>query len=147
MKINKKLRSIVRARNLGSNLFGLIMVLAFIGACITKERVLAVIGIQSFALFMAHTGYFRTRFYDDAVERDSLVKIDPKIKEEALNPSFTYSEILFILGIIVCLVCFISVSNLAFGFGPILSTTASFIIGVMAMLTGYVARWGFNING
>lgn len=132
----------VRARNLGSNLFGLIIILAFIGTCITKERVLAVIGIQSFALFMAHTGYFRTRVYYDAVERDSLVKIDPKVKEEAMNTSLTFSNILFILGVIVCIVCFITVSNLAFGFGPIVSSAATFIVGVIAMLTGYLLRWG-----
>jgi len=71
-----------------------------------------------------------------------LVKIDPKIKAEAMNTSFTFSNMVFLIGVIIALVVLVVVSNLAFGLGPILSTIVVFIIGVVALLTGYLLRWG-----
>jgi hypothetical protein len=146
MKINKKLRSMVKARNTGDKLFLLIMIFAFISACITKERVLAIAGIQFFALLLMHTGYFRTRAYHDALKRDSLVKIDPNVKAEVMDTHFTLSNLLVIITVIICSIVFAIVSDIAFNFGLILSTIASFIIGLLAMMTGYLLRWGLSYS-
>jgi hypothetical protein len=142
MKINKKIRSMVKARKTGDRLFLLIMIFASIAAFITQERVLAIVGVQSFALFILHTGYFRTRAYHDALKRDSLIKIDPKIKTEVIDTSFTFSNIIFIIGVIIALIVLGVVSNLAFGLGPILSTIIVFVIGMVSMSIGYLLRWG-----